>query len=240
MPSNRFFFEETFHQGQIITLEGDEFHHLSHATRKRPGESVELINGMGMLATGVLTEIKKNAALISIQNVLTEEKKGLRVILIQALPRLNRLDTIIEKATELGASSIHLFPGEHSERKDLSTSSVARLKKIAQAAIKQSGHLHIPEIIVFSTLKESLPLGGSLFFGDVDAKAPLLIDALEPIKSSIGIVIGPESGLSEKEEVELKAHGAVGVKLSHAILRTDTAPIVALGLISHILCRVQK
>lgn len=237
MPVNRYFAEGPLQKGDIVSLEGDEFHHLVNATRKRVGEAVELINGCGALAEGKLIEIKKNAGLISIDNLMLEKKKAPEIILIQAIPRLNRLDTIIEKATELGATAIHLFPAETSERKEISSSTLQRLKKITHSAIKQSGHLYLPEILVFSTLQETLPMKGVLFFGDVDPKAPLLIEVLKSFETSIAVVIGPESGLTKKEVELLKEKGAVGVKLSRAILRTDTAPIVALGLITHIILR---
>lgn len=242
MPLNRFFTEKPLQIGDIVSLEGDEFHHLVHATRKRAGETLELINGKGILAEGILSEIKKNTAYISITSVNAEEKKVPRVILIQAIPRMNRLDTIIEKATELGAASIYLFAGEHSERKDLSAATSFRLTKIAQSAIKQSGHLYLPEITVFPSLKECLSLECSLFFGDIDPDAPLMIDALLDcrVNAPIAIVIGPESGLSASEEELLKAKGAIGVKLAEAILRTDTAPIVALGIIAQAISKKLK
>ena len=236
MPVNRFFSEQPFSEGDLISLEGEEFHHLVNATRKRIGDLVEVINGNGFLSTGKLIDIQKNKALIALESVIEEAAPNVHIILIQAIPRLNRLDTIIEKATELGVFAIHLFPGDTSERKELSSSSLARLKKITQSAIKQSGHLHLPKILMFQSLKESLPEKGLLFFGDVDPHAPLLMDVMTQ-SESIAIVIGPESGLTSNEEALLKKERGVGVKLSNAILRTDTAPIVALGLMSHILMR---
>jgi 16S rRNA (uracil1498-N3)-methyltransferase len=227
MPVDRFFAEETFNEGETLSLTGDEFHHLSRAVRKRTGEAIELINGGGELAKGTVLEIQKNACLIAIEEVSHQERKTPRIILIQAIPRMNRLDTIIEKATELGAAAIHLFPGDYSERKEIT---LERLNKITRSAIKQSGHLYLPEVAFFKTLEESLE--GDLYYGDTDAKAPLLFSCLKDAPS-IAIVIGPESGLSLREEALLKEKGAKGVKLAEAILRTDTAPIVALGLIAH-------
>jgi len=237
MPVDRFFIDEPLHEGEMVTLQGDEFQHMSRALRKKSGEVVELINGKGDLAEGSIVEILKNNALITLKRVSHEEKKKERIILVQAIPRINRLDTIIEKVTELGCTDIHLFPGDLSERKDLSQSSMERVHKITQSALKQSGRLYLPFVKLFSSLSLSLPDNCSLFFGDTSQDAPLLIDAYK--NDSLALVIGPESGLSESEEKLLREKG-IGIKLSDAILRTDTAPIVAIGIISHLMQRKKQ
>lgn len=236
MPVNRFYIDQDLQQSLELVIEGDEFHHLCNATRKRSGERVEIINGRGFLAEGVVKEIKKFSALIAIDEVIFQEKESKPLILIQGVPRMNRLDTIIEKCTELGVSGIHLFGGDRSERKELSDSAISRAEKVAIAAVKQCGRLYLPALHLFDSLEESLPKEGALFFGDIDPEAPLLFHEWIRQKSpeSAAFAVGPEGGFSEREEEILKEKGAVGVKLADHILRTDTAPILAIGLLRHL------
>lgn len=241
MPVNRFFIDKDLQEDSHVIIEGDEFHHLRDATRTKAGEAVELINGRGSLAEGVVTDLKKASATIQVNSCHFQDREKGEVILVQAVPRMNRLDTIIEKATELGATAIRLFMGDRSERKELSESTFQRVQKIAIAATKQCGRLYLPEISAFGSLEESVDEDSSLFFGDVNPSAPLFIEEwnrLSPIRKS-AFVIGPESGLSDEEEAFLKSKKAAGVKLADNILRTDTAPILAIGLIRHLSLRIK-
>lgn len=236
MPVNRFYSDQDLHDDMQVTLEGDEFYHLRDATRTKAGETVELINGRGFLAVGVVTEIKKALAIIQVKSLLFQEREEREILLMQAVPRMNRLDTIIEKVTELGVTAIHLFRGDRSERKEMSESALHRVEKIVIAATKQCGRLYLPDVALYDSLEESLDEKSTLFFGDVNPEAPLFIkewNRLHPVGRAV-FVIGPESGLSPEEERLLRARSAIGVKLADNILRTDTAPILAIGLIRHL------
>ncbi|CRX38039.1 RsmE family RNA methyltransferase [Estrella lausannensis] len=242
MPVNRFYVDRDLQKDAQVIIEGDEFYHLRDSTRTKPGEVVELINGRGFLAEGVVAEIKKAHASIEVKSSLFQDKEDGKIILIQGVPRMNRLDTIIEKATELGVTAIHLFMGDRSERKGLSESSLQRVDKIAIAATKQCGRLYLPEIATFDNLEQSVSHDDTtLFFGDVNPAAPLFVEEWNRIRpvGAIAFVIGPESGLSPAEEEFLKSRRAIGVKLAENILRTDTAPILAIGLVKH-LCLMHK
>ncbi len=87
--------------------------------RIQEGEIIELVNGRNELAQAKLIEIEKKRARAEIVSVVKTEPSR-PIILCQALPRPNRLDTIIEKGTELGMTELRLFPGERSEKKNLS------------------------------------------------------------------------------------------------------------------------
>lgn len=240
MPINRFFTEQNLVVGKTATITGQEFHHFAHVIRVKEGEIIELVNGRGQLAKATVESKGRHEAVVVVEDVESEEPPKKRVIIVQALPRLNRLEFILEKCTELGMDEIWLFPGDNSEKKRLSDSQIARVETILISAMKQCGRLFLPTIQLKPNLSSwKLDLGGCLLYGDIAPSAPWLIDTWLEKKEVKNVekqdclfFIGPETGFSEKEHQFLKEIGAVGVKLHRNILRTDTAPMVALSVIS--------
>ncbi len=235
MPIDRFYLDDPLEPSTQTELTGQELHHLSHVTRARAGGEIELINGKGSLAIAEILEIKKNAALLNIRSRLSEEPVPFCTVIAQAIPRQNRLDTIVEKSTELGMDELWLFPGKLSEKKELKENQLLRLRKIAISAMKQSGRLYLPAIKLIPPIRQWSPQSLPLYFGDIDADAEPFLKVWEvsPDEKGLIFVIGPESGLHEDEIRQLKELQAIGVKLHQHILRTDTAPLTALSLISH-------
>lgn len=237
MPHERFFTDSDLKEGQSVYLDSDEAHHLK-VMRPWPGDTFEVINGRGFLAKAQLLELAKEKALLKIIDVSFEEEPKPYLKLFQAIPRMNRLDTILEKSTELGVTEIVLFPGDKSEKKEISAQQLTRVKHIAVAATKQSGRLYVPRIRIVDPIANWKKEEGLLFYGDIDKAAQPLWKVLPQVLPEVmGVCIGPEAGLTEKEEGLLKAGGFRGVALHQNILRTDTAPIAALALLSHaVLC----
>jgi 16S rRNA (uracil1498-N3)-methyltransferase len=237
MPANRYFCDADFKVGAQVSLEGAECHHLLHVMRASINQELELVNGRGALAHSRLISFeKKRRAVCFVEEVQQEEKPTSSIRLIQALPRASRLDTIVEKTTELGIDELILFPGKLSERKVYSEKSWQRLKGVAIAAMKQCGRLYLPAFSLWSGIDRWEKLKVPAFFGDLNLQAPKLSDELSQIsrRESITFIVGPEAGFTSEEEEQLKVLGVKGVRLHHNILRTDTASIVALALISHL------
>lgn len=235
MPAERYYYAEFFEQGQSISLEGQEQQHLVHVMRTRVGEKVEVVNGKGQLGIASLQSIEKKHAYLCVEAVQTESKETQKIILAQGMPRLNRLEFIIEKGTELGMSEIWLFPASRSEKKDLSPNQLERLNNMCIAAMKQCGRLFLPKITLMPPLKQWKGLEiDTAFFGDTDPMAPTFSSVWQHLQAreSVLFCIGPESGLTDEEENYLRKLKAHGVKLHHNILRTDTAAITALVLLS--------
>ena len=235
MPIDRFYLDDPLEPSTQTELTGQELHHLSHVTRARVGNEIQLVNGKGSLAIAEILEINKNTAFLNIQSRLSKDPVPFRSVIAQAIPRQNRLDMIVEKSTELGMDELWLFPGKLSEKKELKENQLFRLRKIAISAMKQSGRLFLPEIKLIPPIRQwqSQPL--PVYFGDIDADAEPFLKVWEasPDEEGLIFVIGPESGLHEDEIQQLKELHAIGVKLHQHILRTDTAPLAALSLISH-------
>jgi 16S rRNA (uracil1498-N3)-methyltransferase len=234
MPAERFYTTSDLIPSQEIFLEETEFHHLNNVMRAQAGDEIELINGCGILANAVITRIEKKRALITVQSILKNETNDKQIILVQALPRINRLDFIVEKGCELGMTELWIFPGERSERKELSSNQIDRLKSITIAAIKQCGSLFLPEIIVKPPIKKWPYFSIPAYYGSLGSQSPLLTQIKnDKASSQIIFCTGPEAGFTPEEEQKLTSLGAKGVKLHNNILRTDTASLAALALITH-------
>lgn len=167
--------------------------------------------------------------------MVTEAPPPYRLILAQAIPRTNRLEFILEKGTELGMTEIWLFASARSERRNFSEHQEARLKNITIAALKQCGRLFLPTIVMLPQIKDWPKLPYPAFFGDTQPSAPILASAFQKHDGCQEVLfcIGPESGFTPEETTLLQTHGANGVKLHPNILRTDTAALAALSLLSH-------
>lgn len=232
MPQNRFFLDTYFSlENQALLDHVDEIHHFK-VMRIREQETIELVNGKNQLAKARVLSIHKNAIQLAIESVIETPPPSFSLILCQAICRPNRLDTIIEKATELGAIEIWLFPGELSEKKELSRAQITRLVHLTVSAMKQSGRTALPKIIVKPVLSQwnKSDLLHPAYFGDVDPKSPPFSIDRKGVKGAL-FFVGPEAGFTPKEEQTLVTMGARGVKLSEYILRTDTAAIAALSMI---------
>lgn len=234
MPAERFYCPEELSLGKEYSIKDQEHHHLAHVMRISEGDQIEVVNGNGILALAELKSLNKKEAVFKVINRSFIPPENVKIILAQAVPRMNRLDFILEKGTELGVSEIWLFPGQLSERKALTEQQVLRFKGQVISAMKQCGRLYLPEIKLKKTLTKWDALSDLMFFGDVDFKAPELLEYKDQINQVERVIffIGPESGFTKEEEEYLNSWGVKGVSLHRYILRTDTAAIVALTLLS--------
>jgi len=234
MPAYRYYSEKKLSKGQTIQLFEQEFHHFSRVMRGGVGDVVELVDGKGTLAFATVTKKTKRDATAVVDKVQNENPSESRLIIAQAIPKMNRIEFILEKCTELGMTELWLFPSELSERNKMSASHITRMHNILVSAMKQCGRLFLPKLVWMPEFSEwDVPSDVDMYFGDVDPSAEPLLRVIQNKKLSNNIifVVGPESGFIEKEVVGLRKQGAKGVKLHKNILRTDTAPMVALSII---------
>jgi len=229
MPHNRFFCIDTLEVGKEVILEGPEAHHLG-VMRARSDDTVELIDGRGTLAIARLLAMDRRKAHLRIESVTVEVKAQGQVILAQALPRMNHLEWIIEKGTELGADAFWLFPGQLSEKKQLTPSQANRLNHLICAASKQCGRLHFPTIEFKPLLEQWVIPEIALLYGTLKTDVPYLWECT--LALPVILCIGPEAGFAS-EELHCLQHTlqGQGVRLSRNTLRTETAAIVGLSLL---------
>jgi 16S rRNA (uracil1498-N3)-methyltransferase len=234
MPHSRYYIDTPLQEQGTVILSDDEFHHLSRVLRARVGDLVELINGRGQLAEGRITELKKQAAELRVVRLFEEPPQKPPLILAQALTRMNHLEWIIEKGTELNVTAFWLFPGILSEKDQLSETQSARLKHLAISAMKQCGRLDLPTIELKPPLLKWTPLQGTLLFGNLSEDTPYLwkLPLKKPLPAPVVLFIGPESGFDLREgEFLNNSLSANGIRLHSNTLRAETASLVALSLI---------
>ncbi len=217
----RFYTHSRLTPGSIAELDPEELHHLKRVLRVRNGEKIELVNGKGQLALAIFNDP------IIIQSVHSETKPDRKSVLIQALPEKPHLEFILEKGTEIGITEFWFFPSERSHIQVISDALLSRMKKITISAIKQSKRLFLPSIYAHHHITDFKELSYKLYLAD--PKGVLFTPPPEP---SCGIIVGPESGFTQKEiDYFLTTCKALPTTLSPNILRAETAAIVASYLI---------
>lgn len=226
MPHNRFFTLDDLSEGQQVTLEGPEMHHLS-VMRPKVGEDIELVNGKNVLATACIESIEKKRIQLKVNQIERKEPTRPKVILAQALPQVAKLDFIIEKGTELNTDEFWLFPGVLSDKTDLTNNQRSRLDHLAISALKQCGRLDLPQIHILPALKDWQKPEGNLFYGD-----PRGTMMAQKCEGPTILFIGPEKGFNPSEIEILKNWNAQGIKLHENVLRTETAAVAALSALS--------
>ncbi len=204
-------------------LNRETHHRFSKVLRLKTGEPVELFDGQGNCLQGLLDNPLRD---IKVTHVPTDTPA---VILIQALVSMDKLESIVQHATELGVSEIILFKSERSQPGQLK---LERLTRIAQDAARQSGRAWVPQIQYMekSPLTPLFQRGDSIFLCD-----PLASSSFPPFEKGglggISIIIGPEGGFSESERAQFQIQGAKPVRLAKYVLRTETAGLTALSQI---------
>ncbi len=222
MPAERFFIDHEL--SGILELEGTELHHLAHVMRIRVGETIEVVNGKGALATAEVTALSKRNATLAILSATKSPLPEPHILLAIPLMRPSKLELIIEKCTELGADAFWLYPAQYSDKDELSEHQLERLQHIAISAMKQCGRLDLPPIQIFDSLTDLFGTDANYFFGDTRTTQKITRNG------KTVFITGPERGFSDKELEFLDAK-ATGVSLHKNILRAETAPLVATVLL---------
>ncbi len=233
---------DQFTENEAI-LTGDDSHHLQKVMRARVGEQVICSNGIGREALVKITEMHAGlvrAAIIEELPLLAEP--GVQVWIAQSLPKGDKLETVIQKGTEIGAVRFIPFLSartvvQYDERKEAKR--VDRWRKIAKEAAEQAHRNRIPEVdapIPWKQLLKQAGLADAAFFCYEKENGQHLRtglrhafpDPAEAKGKTVLLVIGPEGGFTEQELQEAEAAGCVAVGLGARILRTETAGMVGL------------
>jgi 16S rRNA (uracil1498-N3)-methyltransferase len=217
-----------------IALTSEQHHYLTRVIRLRTGDRFQVIDGTGQC---YLAEINAETAQI-IQVITTvDQAPSQPIILICALPKGNNFDDLVRACTELGVSTI--MPAI-SDRTLLNPSpqKLQRWRKIAQEAAEQSEQLVVPTVSEpqgLQSIFNQLPDSAYKYLGEARGEYPHLLTSLQStplIDQPIVIAIGPEGGWTDSEIQLAIEHGFQLVSLGARILRTITAPIVALSIVA--------
>lgn len=241
MKEKRYYFNGTIYINSVVTLEDEEFHHLVNVMRSRVGEKVCLFNGDGNFYFGEVTAInKKNAEILIKSCEKSENEPKVKLSIFQALAKGDKMSLVMQKITEIGASSLCLFDSDFCDVK-ANTHRQDRLDTISISAAKQCGRATLVETKGIYKFAEAVKLISDFdaFYVAYEAEdgqtlAQNIIENKDSHKN-IAVMIGAEGGFSEKEIQLLKDNGAKIVSLGNRILRTETASIVCAGLVMQIM-----
>lgn len=208
---------------QAITLEGDEMFHLKTVIRNRTGDTVEIINGRGNLATGEITDIQSDRANIRVKGMLFQKKPETRVILAPSLLKKKPMNDLIEKLTEIGVDEIRpvMF-----QRTDVSCppSAPDKWDRIAIQALKVNRRTWKPEIFAPVSIEQIIslaPKNGTRILLDLEGSTSPDIGLMAPVLA----VVGPPGDLTEGEKALFRENGFIGIRINESTLRTETAAI---------------
>ncbi len=235
MRLTRVYVDAPLASGMRVTLQGSAAGHLTRVLRLRVGEALTVFNGAGGEYAASIEHAHAGRVAVAIGELRAIERESpLTLTLAQGVSRGERMDLVVQKATELGASGLAPVLAERSVVRLTAQQAERRLnhwRAIAIAACEQSGRNRLPAIASPVPLKDFLRTSdGSMRLLLSPAATATLAD-LPRLVSAITVLIGPEGGLAEAEQEAAVAAGFKPVRLGPRVLRTETAAIAALTLL---------
>lgn len=224
-----FYSENLSLQDKQITLSEEESHHINKVLRKKPGDHIQITNGMGLLADVIIEDEKSESIICTIQSIEMippSPERNIHIALSTIRP--NRMDWAIEKLTELGVGTISFF---HSQFTSVRAFKTDHLHKITISAMKQSKQVYLPKInspLPFSKWIESIVKKENqiLLLTHLNDYS-MNISVIQLKNKSVIVAIGPEGGFSEEEIKQAQEHGFKLVRIDNHILRTETAAVIS-------------
>jgi len=218
-------------------LNNDDLYHISRVMRMKTGDSIEVVYNSEVYICNL--EINDNYINVLVkEKVESKEVDSVEKVLIIPLLKENKMDLILQKATELGASKIIPVIMERSIiklEKDRENKRIERWNKICKEASEQSKRINIPIVTEVKTLKELENESGLKIVCSTKEKDNTIKKFLTNNKdyNKINIVIGPEGGITPKEEEYLNSIGFNSISLGNNIMRVETVPIYILSVINY-------
>jgi 16S rRNA (uracil1498-N3)-methyltransferase len=232
-----FRYNEPLEVGQEVQLSGPEGHHAAAVRRMRVGEAIALTNGRGHRARGVVSGVQPKQLTVAVQSVEVSELPPVSFCLVQAVAKGDRDELAIQAATELGASkiapwqadrSISKWDGKEAKNRD-------RWQQIVDEAAKQALRSWFPEVTEVHSSKSLAKLitESAGTFLVLDPTSTHSINQVElSVSGEVGIIVGPEGGITEAELKLFETAGATRVHLGAEILRTSTAGMAAIAVLA--------
>ena len=226
----RLFVTDALAAGAHVAPSPDQARYLTTVMRLGVGDEVALFNGRDGEWRARVAEVSKRGCSLEVIEQTRAQAEGPDLDLVVALVKRARLETIVEKAAELGARRVRLVV---TRRTNADHTNVGRLQAIATEAAEQTGRLDVPQVLEPAKLENLLDgweTGRRLMFCDEGGEAKPVLEALDG-EGPWAVLIGPEGGFAPEERERLRALPFVtAVSLGPRILRADTAAISALTL----------
>ncbi len=225
------------------TLTGAEAHHCMDVMRMKAGDRVRVFNGLGSEVVAEITAVQRGAVECRSVERVEAAPPRCRITLAQAIPKGKNMELIIEKATELGAAEIvplqttrtvvQLDRGEAAKKQE-------KWQRVAVEAAKQCGQNWLPAVRIPQSMRtffEGSPTFDLMLVGSLESDARLLKQVLaERLGDSVSsalVLIGPEGDFTPEELALARVQGCRAITFGPIILRTETAAIYCLSVLSH-------
>jgi len=216
-------------------LSAEESHHLARVLRVQPGQEITLFDGQGGVAEGAVDSVSKSAVEVKILKRWTVPKPAVEIDLIQAVPKPDRWELVLQKAVELGVTTIRPVLTQCTEFKP-NPKKQERWEKIVLNAAQQCEVRWLPELKPL----EKWPAISPLFSGYDLVLIGSLYEGARPFREiqmqgrkKVALLIGPEGDFTEEEVASAVSAGAVPVSFGDRILRTETAAIFGLSVLAY-------
>ena len=236
----RFFVTAEALAATAVTLSGENAQHAK-VLRLKAGEEVLLCDGQGREALCEIVDVSAGQTVLEIRELReSRSEAAVQVSVFMAFPKADKLEHVIQKATELGAWEIVAFPSSRCVSKPDEKSlkkKLERWQKIAASAAEQSGRGRIPVVRTVGSFPEALKQAAqaekALMFYEHEQAVTLKMALAEKPYTSVSLLTGPEGGLEEKEVAQAREAGLQVCTLGKRILRCETAPLCALSAVMY-------
>ena len=234
--STRLFVSEALGNGAELELSGEQARYLGRVLRARIGDRVAVFNGDdGEFSAEILAITKGTVRLAIVAPIDSRTESPLKLHLVQGISRGERMDFVVQKATELGAKRITPVLTDYGVVK-LDTKRAGKRRehwqRVAESACEQSGRVRPPLV--------DTPIALNRWFGETHGDSTQLVlrpgaqarlAGIEAPETKVCLLIGPEGGFSDKEYGDARAAGFREVALGPRVLRTETAAVAALTIV---------
>ena len=236
---HRFFVSPEVLADEVVPLEGEVLHHLGTVLRSRPGEEIVLLDGEGLLCRCRIDLLGKRTGSARVLERWRESEQSLPVRLLQALPKGDKFDLVLQKGTELGITSfVPVLAGRSIATlgEDRGERRLLRWRRIVGEAARQCRRPILPTVTAPIPLAEACSgceetLRLMLWEGETRPLAEVL-PAIAP--TSVAILVGPEGGFSTDEVRLVEAAGFFPVRIGPRILRTETAGFAVAAILQYL------
>lgn len=234
----RFFVSAQEMHPDFLNLTGENAVHAK-VLRIKCGEQVTVCDGEGQECICTVSDVSPNRISLVVDKCqYTDTEAHVAVSLYVAFPKADKMEHVIQKATELGAFEIVAFPSGRSVSRPDDKSlrkKLERWKKIAASAAEQSGRGKIPQVVVLSGIEEAIERAAnaelSILFYENEEATTLRMALDHGFGKTVSLMTGPEGGLEEKEVELARSAGMHICTLGKRILRCETAPLCALSAV---------
>ena len=220
--------------GTSVALPDAAANHLARVLRLREGDGCVLFNGDGHDYDARITAISKRGVLADITGArVIGNESPLHVTLLQGIARGEKMDLILQKATELGVAAIVPVMAERTEVKldaERTGKRVAHWHNVIASACEQSGRARLPSLAAPAALGEAahaVDAGATKL--TLDPTGDVSLATVQVATNAVVVAIGPEGGWSPRDRDMLSAAGFIGLRLGPRILRTETAGLAAIA-----------